>query len=135
MSRLSNGMATSCSRFSALSELRLADLMDPKNDFRCGFVGVKGTGAGSRAIGSCSVGGADSSVANQSGSSSITSWRRGLASREDTLLERLPDFAKWGRGGARGSDEAESGGVDGKFRARCSCSGMPSELLEDPITP
>lgn len=94
-SRWSKGMPGSCSLFSVFSELRLANLIDPKKDLRCGFVAIEGTGVGSRVMGSCSVAGAASSVENQSGSSSMTSCRRGLASREEALPDRFfVDLAK-----------------------------------------
>lgn len=114
----------------------MTDLIEPKNDLLCGLLDADGADKDSAAFGERGSCNAVLSAGSKSGSSSITSCLSGLASRKEPLLDRLLDgLAKCGRGGARGSDEAESGGVDGKLRARCSWNGIPNELLEDPITP
>lgn len=113
----------------------MTDLIEPKNDLLCGLLDAEGTGKGSRSTGELSSCTVVSSAETLSGSSSITSCRSGLARRREALLDRLlDDWAKYGRGGARGKDEAESGGVDGILRARCSWNGMLKELLEEPVT-
>lgn len=108
----------------------------PKNDFLFGLLDAEGSAKSSRGadgLDSCIT---VSSAETLSGSSSITSCRSGLASRNEALLDRLlDDWAKYGLGGARGRDELESGGLEGKFFARCSWNGMPRELLEEPIAP